>query len=124
MRAATDQAAHDERVPIAERSLSIDKFCETEGFSRSFYNKLVRMGLGPHVTEIIGPGLSLKRITPESRRAWRQRMEEYRASEEAQLEHERRQQQRVDAGKKSINSDKHVSKKSSKKPSRARAARR
>ena len=73
-----------------------------ENFSRSFFNKLQRMGLGPQVTEIIGPHLNLMRITPESRREWHQKMAEHRASEAAKLEADRRQQQRIEAGKKSV----------------------
>jgi|SRR5262245_3756583 len=97
-------------LPINERSLSIDGFCIVEDISRSTFNKLRRMNLAPEITEIVGPGLSLQRITPEARREWHQRIKKYRESTEALLAHARRQQQLLAAGQKSAASEHHVSK--------------
>jgi hypothetical protein len=102
-------------VPISERSLTLGEFCEVENISRSFLNKLRKLNLGPHITEIVGPGLSLFRVTPEARREWHQRMKKYRESKQAQIAAERRHQQQIAAGQKSINSPHHISKQPKKK---------
>lgn len=56
---------------MKERSLSISEFCEAEGFSRGFFYKLEKLGLGPR-TYNIGP---VCRITPESHAIWRKERE-------------------------------------------------
>lgn len=120
----TDTASQENKpgVPLNERSLPIDEFCVVEGFSRSFFNKLRRLNLAPHVTEIFGPGLNLQRITPESCREWHTRMKKYRQSKEAQIAAERQRQHLPAAGQKSAESALHVSKTGRKKRSPAASA--
>jgi len=114
--ASQDRQEKDKpHVPINERSQSIDEFCIVEGFSRSTFNKLRRLNLAPEITEIVGPSLSLQRITPESRREWHVRMKAYRESKEAQIAAERRHQHLLAAGQKSTQSANHISKRQKRK---------
>lgn len=53
-------------------SLTIDAFCEAEGFKRSTYYKLRHLGLGPAETRF--PGTAIVRISAAARREWRERM--------------------------------------------------
>jgi hypothetical protein len=98
--------------------MSIAAFCESEGMSRAFFYALKRRGMAPQLTEIIMPGepginrgrgLRLVRISAESRRAWRKRIAQARASEAAELEIARAREQRVAAGKLAAASPTHVS---------------
>src|SRR5262245_29918075 len=91
-------------LPATEPSMSIAAFCESEGISRAFYYALQRKGMAPQLTEIIAPGepginrgrgLRLLRISAESRRVWRERIAQARASEAAELEIARAREQRV-----------------------------
>jgi hypothetical protein len=93
-----------------ERDQTIGEWCARKNFSRSFYNKLQRMGLGPHVTEIIvpgDPGICIKRITVESAREWDARMAAYQHSVAGKLEAERRRKLLSKAGKASAESPNH-----------------
>jgi hypothetical protein len=104
--------------PATEPPMSIAAFCKSEGMSRAFYYALQRKGMAPQLTEIIVPGepginrgrgLRLVRISAESRRAWRERIAQVRASEAAELEIARAREQRVAAGKLAAASPTHVS---------------
>jgi hypothetical protein len=106
-------------VPATEPPLSIDGFCKSEGMSRAFFYALKRKGMAPELTEIIVPGepginrgrgLRLVRISTQSRRAWRERIAQARASEATELEIARAREQRVAAAKLAAISPNHVSK--------------
>jgi hypothetical protein len=106
-------------VPATEPSMSIGAFCKCEGMSRAFFYELKRRGMAPQLTEIIVPGepgisrgrgLRLVRISAQSRRAWRERIAQARASEAAELEIARAHEQRVAAAKLAAASPTHVSK--------------
>jgi len=56
---------------MAERSLSIDEFCEAEGITRAFFYKLKDKGQAP-VTYNIG---RLVRVSPDAHSAWRAALE-------------------------------------------------
>ena len=105
-------------VPATEPAMSIAAFCESEGMSRAFFYALKRKGMAPQLTEIIVPGepginrgrgLRLLRISPESRRAWRERIAQARASEAAEQEVARAREQQVAAAKLAAISPNHVS---------------
>jgi hypothetical protein len=106
-------------VPATEPPVSIAGFCKSEGMSRAFFYALKRKGLAPQLTEIIVPGepginrgrgLKLLRISAESRREWREKIAQARASETAKLEIARAREQRVAAAKLAAASPSHVSK--------------
>jgi hypothetical protein len=106
-------------VTATEPPMSIAGFCKSEGMSRAFFYALKRKGLAPELTEIIVPGepginrgrgLKLVRISAESRRAWRERIAQTRASEAAELEIARAREQRVAAAKLAAASPSHISK--------------
>jgi hypothetical protein len=106
-------------VPATEPPMSIAAFCKSEGMSRAFFYALKRKGMAPQLTEIIVPGepgvnrgwgLRLLRISAESRRAWRERIAQARASEAAELEIARARDQRVAAAKLAAASPNHISK--------------
>ena len=106
-------------VPATEAAMSIAAFCESEGMSRAFFYALKRKGMAPQLTEIIVPGepginrgrgLRLVRISEQSRRAWRERIAQARASEAAELEIARARDQRVAAAKLAAASPNHISK--------------
>ena len=106
-------------VPATEPPMSIAAFCKSEGMSRAFFYALKRKGMAPQLTEIIVPGepginrgrgLKLVRISAESRRAWRERIAQVRATEAAELEIARARVQRVAAAKLAAASPNHVSK--------------
>jgi len=90
------------------RSLSRQEFCALERMSLSTYAKLQRKGLGP--AELRFPGLVFATITPEARREWRARFEEYSRSKAAKLEDERRRALASKAGRLAAKSPLHVSK--------------
>jgi hypothetical protein len=105
-------------LPATAPAMSIAAFCKSEGISRAFFYALKRKGMAPHVTEIIVPGepginrgrgLRLVRISAESRRAWRERIAQARASEAAELEIARAREQRVAAAKLAAASPSHIS---------------
>jgi hypothetical protein len=105
--------------PATEAPMSIAAFCDSEGMSRAFFYALKRRGMAPQLTEIVMPGepginrgrgLRLVRISAESRRAWRERIAQARASEAAELEVARAREQRVAAGKLAAASPTHISK--------------
>jgi hypothetical protein len=89
-------------------SLTIDAFCDGESISRAFYFELQRRNLGPKT--YCPPGTRAVRITSKARRDWRDLMEELSRQEAGQLEHVRRQDQAVRAGKAAVQSEQHVSK--------------
>lgn len=96
-------------VPYEQvRALTRAEFCALERMSLSTYHKLKRAGLGPD--EIHFPGMSFVRITAEARREWHARIEQWRKSQAAQLEEQRRSAVARAAGKKAIESPLHVSK--------------
>jgi hypothetical protein len=106
-------------VPATEPPMSIAAFCKSESMSRAFFYALKRKGMAPLLTEIIVPaepginrgrGLRLVRISEESRRAWRERIAQVRASEAAELEIARAREQRVTAAKLAAASPAHISK--------------
>jgi hypothetical protein len=106
-------------VPATEPPMSIAGFCKSEGMSRAFFYALKRKGLAPQLTEIIVPGepginrgrgLKLLRISAESRREWREKIAQTRASEAAELEIARAREQRVAAAKLAAASPSHISK--------------
>jgi hypothetical protein len=106
-------------VPATEPNMSIPGFCKSEGISRASFYALKRKGMAPELTEIIlpgeagvnrGRGLRLVRISAQSRRAWRQRIAQARASEAAELEIARAREQRVAAAKLAAASPTHISK--------------
>ena len=87
--------------------------------SCAFFYALKRKGMAPQLTEISVPGepginrgrgLKLVRISAESRRAWRERVAQARASEAAQLQIARAREQRVAAAKLAAASPTHISK--------------
>jgi len=83
----TTNAAERERA-IEDASLTIDDFCRAERISRSTFYKLKRLRLAPE--ETIVPGLALRRITAQARRAWHAKLDALQASEAAELERRRR----------------------------------
>ncbi len=89
-------------------SETIAEFCRKERISRAAYYDLRKRGLGPDVFEI--PSTRIKRITPESHAAWRERMAELAKSETARLEAARRRELAKAAGKKAAASARHISK--------------
>jgi hypothetical protein len=93
-----------------DRAFTIRQFCLIEKISPATYAKLKRRGLGPREDEIIAPGVRIVRISPEARDEWKKRMTALRESKTAQVERERAHQQRIEAGRRSAASDKHVSK--------------
>ena len=106
-------------VTATEPPMSIAGFCKSEGMSRAFFYALKRKGMAPQLTEIIVPGepginrgrgLKLVRISAESRRAWRERIAQARASEAAELEIARAREQRLAAAKLAAASPSHISK--------------
>jgi hypothetical protein len=90
------------------RSMTRKQFCELENMSLSTFHKLKRAGNGPEEEHF--PGMTFARITPEARREWHQRMEEWRKSDAAKLEQQRRIAVARAAGKKATESPLHVSK--------------
>src|SRR5262249_44161082 len=58
---------------------TVDEFCTSENFSRSFFKTLQNRGLAPEVRRI--PGLALQRITKEAREKWRKRMDKLALAE-------------------------------------------
>lgn len=100
-----------------KRSLSLNEFCYLENISKAFFFSLKKRGLGPDETDING----LKRITPEARAKWHERMAELAKSEAAQLEAERRHELAAVAGRAAAASPLHISKRQ--KPSRRRRRR-
>lgn len=77
MRAVNTIAATDE----GERSYTIPEFCALENISPFTYHKMKRLGLGP--VELRVPGLSIVRITRQSRLEWHKRMEALQQKEGA-----------------------------------------
>jgi len=78
-------------------SLSIDQFCEVEGFGRSTFYKLRNLGRGPKLDRV--PGTTIQRITPEAHAAWRRANEKYANSKAAKLEEKRRKQMQLRASR-------------------------
>ena len=78
-------------------SRTIGEFCDIEGISRSTYFKMRRLGFGPDETRV--PGTKIVRITPETHRKWRARMQALAHEEAAKLEAQRRRTQAAVAGK-------------------------
>jgi len=76
--------------------------------SKSTHYKLKSLGLAP--VEAVIPGSNIARITEEADAAWEQRMAELAQSEVAKLEAERRRAIASIAGRKAVQSDRHVSK--------------
>jgi hypothetical protein len=106
--ATTSVEAHLAALFAEERSYSIDGFCEVEDISKSSYNQLQKLGLGPREMRI--PGTRIIRITAEARREWKARMAELSETEQVQLEAERMREHARRAAAKSALSEKHVSK--------------
>jgi hypothetical protein len=120
-------------VSATDPPMSIAAFCESEGMSRAFFYALKRKGMAPQLTEIIVPGepginrgrgLRLVRISAQSRRAWRERIAQARASEAAELEIARAREQRVAAAKLAAASPTHISKNRARPVQRRRPVRR
>jgi hypothetical protein len=93
--------------PLHERSLTIDEFCCLENICNATFYKLQRKGLGPRVLRI--PGTALQRITPAERTAWHARMQALSEDPAIALEGARRKALSRRAGKKAVESSKHVS---------------
>jgi hypothetical protein len=93
---------------MVDTSQTIGEFCRAERISKSVYYELKARGLNPDEFEI--PGTRIKRITPEARAAWRERMAELAKSETAQLEAERRRELASIAGRAAAASPRHISK--------------
>lgn len=104
----TESLRDDQAHQVPSRSLTRAQFCELENMSLSTFHKLKRAGNGPAETHF--PGMTFARITPEARREWHARMEEWRKSDAAKLEQQRRIAVARAAGKKAIESPLHVSK--------------
>ena len=101
------------------RSLSQKQFCWVENISLAKYFELKKKGLGPRVEDIDG----VKRITPQAREEWHERMAELAKGEAAQLEAERRRVQAAEAGRIAAASPRHISRRP-RPASRQRRARR
>jgi hypothetical protein len=106
-------------VPATEPPMSIPGFCRSEGMSRASFYALKRKGMAPELTEIIlpgepginrGRGLKLVRISAQSRRAWREKIAQVRASEAVELEIARAREQQVAVAKLAAISPNYVSK--------------
>jgi hypothetical protein len=96
-------------VPYEQvRALTRAEFCALERMSLSTFHKLKRAGLGPD--EVHFPGMAFVRITAEARREWHTRIEQWRKSQAAQLEEQRRSASASRAGKKAAASPLHISK--------------
>jgi hypothetical protein len=108
----------DEIIPIEMRNLAPRELCALEGFGLSTLEKLDRMGMGPEWT--IFPGIAIKRVTPQARREWHERIAQWRAENAARLEAERRKrsERMVVLGKMSTESPGHPSRKQQKKSRR------
>jgi hypothetical protein len=91
-----------------ERSQTFREFCTAEHISPSTLYGMLKRGLGPDVLEV--PGTKIKRITPQARIAWRERMAELAKSKSAELERTRRHALAVAAGQAAAASPLHVSK--------------
>jgi hypothetical protein len=90
------------------RSLTRQEFCALERMSVSTYHKLRRSGLGPD--EVRFPGMAFVRITRQARAEWHARIEEWRTSQAAQIQEQRRAAQAARAGRRAAQSPRHVSK--------------
>jgi hypothetical protein len=75
----TDLKALLAKYAQREDNWTVDEFCTSENFSRSFFKTLQNRGLAPEVRRI--PGLALQRITKEAREKWRRRMDELALAE-------------------------------------------
>ncbi len=105
-----------------EPSETIDEFCAVEHLSRSSYYKMRKLGYGPD--EMVVPGTSIIRITPQAHREWRIKLEERSRTTAAVLERNRRADQRRAAGKAAAASPKHVSRRPTAAPARTTERRR
>jgi hypothetical protein len=93
--------------PKEERNLTIEEFCRAEHISKATYFKLQKLGQGPD--ELRVPGCAFKRITPQARREWHERMEKQRQEQAQEAEIERRKAHARYAGKLAARSPLHVS---------------
>jgi hypothetical protein len=102
-----------ETVVADERGQLRADFIREEKLTDHYYRKLKQQGLAPD--ELILPGTNLVWITPAAKARWRERLEAYLVSDEAKLaaarDAERRTAQARKAGKASVKSLKHISKK-------------
>ena len=105
-----------------EPSMTINEFLAVERISRSSYYKMRDHGYGP--AETLVPGSTIIRITARARRKWHARLEEWGRSEAAELERERRAEQRRAAGKNAAASPQHVSRRQIAAPARTPERRR
>jgi hypothetical protein len=99
---------------MVDTSQTIGEFCRSERISKWVYYKLKARNLNPDEFEI--PGTRIKRITPEARAAWRDRIAKLATTEAAQLEAERRRELATIAGRAAAASPLHVSKRVASKP--------
>jgi hypothetical protein len=80
-----------------------------EHVSKTKHYELKKHDLAPEELDVDG----MRRITPEARKAWREKMAELARSEAAQLEAERRRVQAAEAGRIAAQSLLHVSQRGS-----------
>jgi hypothetical protein len=90
-------------VPLESRSLTLDQFCFAENISPSTYYKLRNKGLAPEEQRLLD---NIVRITPDSRRAWQERMAKIR-DEKAAAKRVKRSRHAASAA---VVSEKHISK--------------
>jgi hypothetical protein len=106
-----------ESHPEPARALTRQEFCALEHISLTTYHRMQQLGHGPD--EVRLPGLAFVRITAEARRDWHARIEEYRKSDAAKIEDQRRTALATMAGNAAAKSPRHVSKRA--KPARRSA---
>jgi hypothetical protein len=96
-----------------QSSLTIQEFCVAEHISKASLYDLLKRGLGPELFNI--PGTRIRRITPQAREAWRDRMAQLAQAEAVQIEAERRRELAAVAGRIAARSPLHVSRQKRKK---------
>ncbi len=107
---------------LLQPSLTIRQFCVRENMSPASFYKMRRLGFGP--VEMVIPGTEIIRITPKAHREWRARLEQQGKTKEAELERQRRANQRRAAGKNAAASPQHVSRRQIAAPARTPERRR
>lgn len=68
---------------MSKNSFSVNEFCFQENISRSMFYKLQKQGLAPKVMKIG----RLTRITVESAKEWRERMQKLSVNNNREIKH-------------------------------------